>query len=249
MREYRKFAVRLLEDPSIFVDFLLIFLGQSAGILFLLPKENYPFWVPLISPSLVFLGLSLHNMAEAEEIRHAHQARDLLKRLSRFPGKFLEKAEYEEEEIELSLGLSLNGRFGVDPKRTTTLTRSSSIADCILTTDRGKTVGAAPPSADSSLIRTCSLPAQTEEEWRKRKELQSLRRMEAKRKRIEKLKNLRTVKERVAVEPNGVCSTPVNAGRGSESQPLSQGSSGSSGISESETPVCWILHSRNKQIQ
>ncbi|PRQ36766.1 putative ethylene-responsive binding factor-associated repression, Ninja family [Rosa chinensis] len=50
------------------------------------------------------------------------------------------------DNVELSLGLSLNGRFGVDPKA----------------------------------------KVETEDEWRKRMELQSLRRMEAKRKRSEK---------------------------------------------------------------
>ncbi|KAE8689262.1 Ninja-family protein AFP3 [Hibiscus syriacus] len=84
-----------------------------------------------------------------------------------------QEEEEEEEEIELSLGLSLNGRFGVDP-RAKKLKRSSSIPDFI----------------NNSTEKT------TEEEWRKRKELQCLRRMEAKRKRSEKQKNLKAVRDR-----------------------------------------------------
>ncbi|KAK1273728.1 Ninja-family protein AFP3 [Acorus gramineus] len=78
--------------------------------------------------------------------------------------------------LELSLGLSLGGRFGSDPKR---LVRSSSVADA---------AEEAPPAVETEapLLRACSLPAEAEEEVRKRKEMQSLRRMEAKRKRSEK---------------------------------------------------------------
>jgi hypothetical protein len=45
------------------------------------------------------------------------------------------------------------------------------------------------------LPRTCSLPTETKEEWRKRKEMQTLRRMEAKRKRSEK-QNFKAVKDK-----------------------------------------------------
>lgn len=81
------------------------------------------------------------------------------------------------EEIELSLGLSLNGRFGVDPKSSkNNLTRSasSSVSNFL------------EISSCTPLTRTCSLPVDAEEETRKRKEMQMLRRMEAKRKRSEK---------------------------------------------------------------
>ncbi|KAI3467241.1 hypothetical protein Pfo_023904 [Paulownia fortunei] len=44
-------------------------------------------------------------------------------------------------------------------------------------------------------MRTSSLPVETEEAWRKRKELQTLRRMEAKRRRSEKQRNLKSDKE------------------------------------------------------
>ncbi|XP_022978399.1 ninja-family protein AFP3-like [Cucurbita maxima] len=94
--------------------------------------------------------------------------------------------EGDAEEIELNLGLSLGGRFGVD-KNSKILVRSSSIAG----TMRLRDDEASTPTAVSypGLIRTSSLPPETEEEWRKRKELQTLRRMEAKRRRFEKQRN------------------------------------------------------------
>lgn len=81
------------------------------------------------------------------------------------------------EEIELTLGLSLNGRFGLDPKSSkNNLTRSasSSVSNFL------------EISSCTPLTRTCSLPVDAEEETRKRKEMQMLRRLEAKRKRSEK---------------------------------------------------------------
>ncbi|KAK4479821.1 hypothetical protein RD792_015360 [Penstemon davidsonii] len=98
-----------------------------------------------------------------------------------------EEEEEGDDEIELNLGLSLGGRFGVDK---TKLIRSSSIASCLpVVRDDADTVAPVPPVAYSSLMRTSSLPVETEEAWRKRKELQTLRRMEAKRRRSEKQKN------------------------------------------------------------
>ncbi|KAJ9564473.1 hypothetical protein OSB04_000439 [Centaurea solstitialis] len=111
-----------------------------------------------------------------------------------------EESLMEENVVELSLGLSLNGRFGVERRRTAAdvrLIRSSSLV-------------AESPSFDLTmpldpmmpLTRTCSLPMEAEE-WKKRKELQSIRRSEAKRKRVEKLKNGRTmVKGSPAAEEN-----------------------------------------------
>uniref|UniRef100_A0A2C9VV52 Ninja-family protein n=1 Tax=Manihot esculenta TaxID=3983 RepID=A0A2C9VV52_MANES len=92
------------------------------------------------------------------------------------------------EEIELNLGLSLGGRFGVD-KTSKKLTRSSSIAGSIPLVREDDAFNI-PPVSYPVLMRTSSLPTETEEEWRKRKEMQSLRRMEAKRRRSEKQKNL-----------------------------------------------------------
>ncbi|KAA8530440.1 hypothetical protein F0562_005149 [Nyssa sinensis] len=151
-------------------------------------------------------------MAEADGKRETNHVslqmnnfpRDLTERfISRdhFPRKFEETKYEEEEDMELSLGLSLNGRFGVDLKKAEKLIRSSSISNFTVTDDNNTACMA--PVAYTPMVRTCSLPTQTEEEWRKRKELQSQRRMEAKRKRIEKLKNVRTVRHQVKLEENG----------------------------------------------
>ncbi|KAJ9174157.1 hypothetical protein P3X46_017216 [Hevea brasiliensis] len=91
------------------------------------------------------------------------------------------------EEIELNLGLSLGGRFGVD-KSANKLIRSSSIAGSIPLARENDAFNT-PPASYPVLMRTSSLPTETEE-WRKRKEMQSFRRMEAKRRRSEKQKNL-----------------------------------------------------------
>ncbi|KAK6921898.1 putative nuclear localization signal [Dillenia turbinata] len=94
-----------------------------------------------------------------------------------------------EEEIELNLGLSLGGRFGVDKNKK--LLRSSSIAGTIPIIRDDDAVTPMKPASYPTLTRTASLPTETEEEWRKRKELQTLRRMEAKRRRSEKQRNLK----------------------------------------------------------
>ncbi|XP_039034677.1 ninja-family protein AFP3-like [Hibiscus syriacus] len=91
-----------------------------------------------------------------------------------------------EEQVELNLGLSLGGRFGVD-KHAKKLKRSSSIAGSIPIFREIDGANTTPPTVPrSTLIRASSLPTETEEEWRKRKELQTLRRMAAKRRRSEK---------------------------------------------------------------
>ncbi|KAJ8563042.1 hypothetical protein K7X08_031494 [Anisodus acutangulus] len=119
-------------------------------------------------------------------------SRDLLQR---FMG---EKSELEVDntkedhinEDELNLGLSLGGKFGVDRSSSNLLVRSSSIAACLPTIrDDDALEKSSPPVTynNSSLVRTSSLPVETEAEWKKRKELQSLRRIEAKRRRSEKV--------------------------------------------------------------
>lgn len=173
--------------------------------------------------------------------------RDLLQRFMSSSYHFSQNGETEEEEqeeeIELSLGLSLNGRFGVDPKAKK-LTRSSSIPDFINNTNESSSSPSSLfPMACGSLVRTCSLPVETEEEWRKRKEIQSLRRLAAKRKRSEKQKNLKALKDKNReglgeenCEEDKKEEGRVNGGRGplmaaSQGSIGSQGS-GSSGISE-----------------
>lgn len=91
----------------------------------------------------------------------------------------------DDGELELNLGLSLGGRFGVD-KSSNKLLRSSSIAACLPIVRDDDAVAPPAAAAYSALVRTSSLPVETEEEWRKRKELQTIRRLEAKRRRSEK---------------------------------------------------------------
>ncbi|KAK1305485.1 Ninja-family protein AFP3 [Acorus calamus] len=124
-------------------------------------------------------------------------------------------------ELELSLGLSLGGRFGSDPKR---LVRSSSVADAA---EEAPSV----VETEAPLLRACSLPAEAEEEVRKRKEMQSLRRMEAKRKRSEKSQKVKVEeglsgRAEFAVGPNwAAAATAAVVSR--------QGSIGSQGSSSS----------------
>ncbi|XP_064938483.1 ninja-family protein AFP3-like [Musa acuminata AAA Group] len=145
-------------------------------------------------------------------------------------------------EIELSLGLSLGGRFGVEPKEKR-LVRSSSISTLPVERD----LAMVPP-----LARTCSLQAEAQEELRKRKELQSLKRLEAKRRRSEKLSSKSRIADRKGdifdeetagsrnrVAPHGLPLWIAGAGRAA-AQPteaprrfglVSQGSIGSQGSS------------------
>lgn len=163
-------------------------------------------------------------MSDSERIKES-KPRDLLQRfvVCGNANKFSRKSaaetiggEDDGEKIELSLGLSLNGRFGVDPQRGSSnmLIRATSVADFAVS-GRSKDETA----AFLGLTRTCSLPAETEDEWRKRKELQSQRRLEAKRKRVEKMKNGRVVKERLlevdrSSEESGRGEVVINGSRG-----------------------------------
>ena len=189
-------------------------------------------------------------MSEAKEKRT--HPRDLFRGSvsgKNFPRESEETMGDDEEEIELSLGLSSNGRFGVDPmKRARKLNRSSSISDF---TSKNDCNNVAARGEYAPLMRLCSLPAEAEEEWKKRKDIQSMRRMEAKRKRLEKMK--RAARDQANLEANGEEIVPIQSknfvieSRGERGiservppQPSSQGStgsfgSGSSGISESGT--------------
>ncbi|XP_019170905.1 PREDICTED: ninja-family protein AFP3-like [Ipomoea nil] len=144
----------------------------------------------------------MYSMGDSEEARRKSRvemqnlsldstgaaSRDLLQRfMEGGGGGAAGKKEEDESEIELNLGLSLGGKFGVD-RASKSLVRSSSIAAC-LPSVRDDDAAAAPPVAYPALVRTSSLPVETEEEWRKRKELQTLRRMQAKRRRSEKQRN------------------------------------------------------------
>ncbi|XP_073041043.1 ninja-family protein AFP3-like [Primulina eburnea] len=154
--------------------------------------------------------------------------------------------EEEDDEIELSLGLSSNGRFGVDPARKK-LKRYSSISDLVSPVEAASdNVGdtqqprlAALESYGLPLMRACSLPSEAaEEEVRHRRELQSMRRMEARKKRLEKLKNVRVVKDKESglESENGdfqrVCNENCNGMEGS----VGSLGSVSSGVSETQSP-------------
>ncbi|KAF7827972.1 ninja-family protein AFP3 [Senna tora] len=123
--------------------------------------------------------------------------KDLLQRFmccSAKQSQYTEAREEESEEIELNLGLSLGGRFGVDKSvKSTKLMRSSSVVGTMPLVREDVRSSTTPPApapypttAMTTLMRTSSLPTETEEQWRKRKELQTLRRLEAKRRRSEK---------------------------------------------------------------
>ncbi|KAL6136630.1 hypothetical protein ACLB2K_061925 [Fragaria x ananassa] len=174
----------------------------------------------------------------------------------------------DSDEVELSLGLSLNGRFGVDPraKAGLHLKRSSSVSDFSPAAATAGTAGVREEEATTCrvprpcvvpLMRTCSLPSETEEEWRKRKELQSLRRMEAKRKRSEKQQRSYSKLHRDRSRENfdeDRLAEPINAGGGCpplpplppppESQGTITGSqgSGSSGVTDSESQAAQVVH-------
>lgn len=119
--------------------------------------------------------------------------RDLLRRFAARSSGEEESSEPisggDSDEIELSLGLSLGGRFGAESPHRNPLVRSSSIAS--LTSLPAAADAAAP--APSPLMRTSSLPTGAEEEQRrKRREAQSLKRLEAKRKRLERRNSIKT---------------------------------------------------------
>lgn len=141
-------------------------------------------------------------------------SRDLLQR---FTGSGDPTGSDPDEEVELNLGLSLGGRFGVDK---TKLIRSSSIAAILPVvkddqTGPGSGSGPGRGGSYSNLIRTSSLPVETEEEWRKRKELQSLRRLAAKRRRSEKQRNLTKVEREEYVAAMGRVGSSVGPSLGS----------------------------------
>ncbi|KAK4423682.1 Ninja-family protein AFP2 [Sesamum alatum] len=118
-------------------------------------------------------------------------SRDFLQRFMG-GGSEHEKAKEDDEGVELNLGLSLGGRFGVE-KSSMNLVRSTSVASCLplVRDDNDAVAPLSSAAAYAGLVRTSSLPVETEEEWRKRKKLQNLRRMEAKRRRSEKQRNLK----------------------------------------------------------
>jgi hypothetical protein len=104
----------------------------------------------------------------------------------------------ESDDIELSLGLSLGGRFGTEAKRQR-LARSSSIASVCSVSSLAGDRDADP----APLLRTSSLPTETEEERWRRREMQSRRRLEARRKRVERRNSMGSTSSSSPVKPGG----------------------------------------------
>ncbi|KAL0424506.1 UNVERIFIED_CONTAM: Ninja-family protein AFP3 [Sesamum radiatum] len=200
-------------------------------------------------------------MAEAGGNREKHNLSWPMNGVSRDPQhKFMNQSgipnenEAEgDEEIELNLGLSMNGRFGVDPARKK-LRRSSSVSNLVLPVgsfDNGSSSHQARGVAGESyapLARACSLPIETEE-WRRRKELQSMRCMEARKKRMEKLKNVRVKdKENNNSEDHGHNGSGSHEGvlNGFQNWNLMQSSQGSIGSTSSGSSR--VAHLQNQLI-
>ncbi|KAJ6834068.1 ninja-family protein AFP3-like [Iris pallida] len=144
-----------------------------------------------------------------------------------------------EAAVELSLGLSLGGCFGSENREKTKLIRSSSISsfpffasDILSSSSSPSSSPAKEAAAKEPLARTWSLPvAGVEEDYRKRKELQSLKRMEAKRKRSERRNSVARTASTAAAEDFGGCPWPPGSRRSATAaaRGSSSGSSGGSG--------------------
>jgi len=130
------------------------------------------------------------------------------------------------DDDELSLGLSLGGRFGTDAKRPR-LARSSSIASVCSVSS----LHADPsPAAPLPLLRTTSLPTETEEERWRRRAMQSRRRLEARRKRVERRNSMGSV----SVAPaDAVSGRRSNASQGSNSASTTEQGIGGSMFNQS----------------
>ncbi|KAI3744446.1 hypothetical protein L1987_57527 [Smallanthus sonchifolius] len=170
-------------------------------------------------------------------------SRDLLQR---FTGSGDPKGSDPEQEVELNLGLSLGGRFGVDKSN---LIRSSSIAAILPVVKEDDVLGVRKEKTGSysGLIRTASLPVEMEEEWRKRKELQSLRRLAAKRRRSEKQRSLTRVEREEYVAAMGRVGSSFGSGKWDSSVATSDGLAPPSLPVESQTSSVSEFESRHFQ--
>ncbi|XP_071702764.1 ninja-family protein AFP3-like [Rutidosis leptorrhynchoides] len=149
-------------------------------------------------------------------------------------GNYVKQEPLGEETVELNLGLSLNGQFGVNNNydNNNRLIRASSIAEFSFFPSSSVT-----DHDPTSLTRTCSLPVETAVEWRKRKEEQSLRRSEAKRKRFEKIgiRNLMNGNELLRSSPPSSLLPPRPVPLPGQVSVGSPGSGVSSGVSDLES--------------
>ncbi|CAN6289117.1 unnamed protein product [Urochloa humidicola] len=148
----------------------------------------------------------------------------------------------DSDDIELSLGLSLGGRFGTEANKRQRLARSSSIASvCSVSSLDGDDADADPsPAAPLPLLRTSSLPTDTEEERWRRREMQSRRRLEARRKRVERRNSMG------GAPPSGAPPKPGGGGGGGEAPAAvangvqlrrSVGSQGSTSVNTAEQGI------------
>ncbi|XP_050913963.1 ninja-family protein AFP2 isoform X2 [Lathyrus oleraceus] len=129
--------------------------------------------------------------AENQRRRRCHVPLPPVRHVDHQPHQKISSGEDCELSLELSLGLSSNGLFGFDPNAKKIKRTASSM---IPATADGS--GSGSGSGGGNLIRTCSLPAESREEWLRRKELQSQRRMEARKRKNEKRRHSRAARER-----------------------------------------------------
>ncbi|URE19778.1 ninja-family protein [Musa troglodytarum] len=154
-----------------------------------------------------------HEAGVERERKRLLSGKDRLPRdlLLRFVGngcgdETMEAAEGDSDEIELTLGLSLGGCLGADRKEKKLFRSSSTASFSSLSCEPEFQVVAA-----AVLTRTSSLPAETEEDRRKRKEMQSLKRLEAKRKRLVRKNSIRSG----AAKPGEKTEEDADGGKGS----------------------------------
>lgn len=127
--------------------------------------------------------------AENQRRRRCHVPLPPVRHVDQPQPQKISSGEDCELSLELSLGLSSNGLFGFDPNAKKIKRTASSMIPA--TAD-----GSGSGSGGGNLIRTCSLPAESREEWLRRKELQSQRRMEARKRKNEKRRHSRAARER-----------------------------------------------------
>jgi len=129
------------------------------------------------------------------------------------------------DDVELSLGLSLGGRFGTTDAKRPRLARSSSIASVCSVSSLHADADAAP----LPLLRTTSLPTETEEERWRRRETQSRRRLEARQKRVERRNSMASLAPAVV----GGTGRRSNASQGSNSASTTEQGIGGSASNQS----------------
>lgn len=174
--------------------------------------------------------------AEAEQHRRCRvplltashvQPQQLLHVQPQQPRLDAEKIDGESEEnYELSLGLSSNGRFGYDPNVKKIIRAASMVPASAPAGGSGAGAG--------NLTRTCSLPvvkpAESREEWLRRKELQSQRRLEARRRNKEKRRHSRAARERNSRSAERGVGSEVGGENSNNNNPVEQQGANAGGL-------------------